>query len=196
MSEGRERVLLQAHTLFLERGFAEVSMQQIADAVAMTKASLYYHFRNKEDLFAHVVQHEARRLFQSIQTELDGVDSFEGQLKRLAHFMLTVHCSDIGRLMSDYKRHVVQGEYCPSLTSDDLNPVWMLRPYFAAAVASGELRPIDVDLAIIAFFSMIDGVESFAEHDPAAIPRGEEVAETLVDLFLHGAQARSPALRP
>src|SRR5215217_5871755 len=98
--EGRERVLREAHALFGERGFAEVSMQQIADAAGMTKAALYYHFRNKEDLFAQVVRRDIDRFIGGVTAELDGVDSFQEQLERLAKFAFRATRSDLGRLMS------------------------------------------------------------------------------------------------
>ncbi len=194
--EGRERVLLQAHTLFLERGFAEVSMQQIADAVGMTKASLYYHFRNKEDLFAHVVKYETERMIQGIRSELDGVDSFEEQLMRLACFAFTVLRTDMGRLMSDCKRYLGNGRHWHDFDGDHLDPIGVLRPYFERAQATGELRPIDLDTAIIAFVSMIVGALKVGEEHPEVMRPGPQEAETLVDLFLRGALARSPALRP
>lgn len=191
--EGRERVLLQAHTLFLERGFAEVSMQQIADAVGMTKASLYYHFRNKEDLFAHVVKYETERMIQGIRSELDGVDSFEEQLMRLACFAFTVRRTDMGRLMSDCKRYVGKGRHWHDFDKDYPDPIGVLRPYFERAQATGELRPIDLDTAIIAFVSMIAGALKIGEEYPADMRPGTREAETLVDLYLHGAMARSLA---
>jgi len=192
--EGRERVLREAHALFIERGFAEVSMQQIADAAGMTKASLYYHFRDKEDLFAHVVQHEGQRLIQGVTAELDGVETFREQLKRIAlHFFKAIR-SDIGRLMTDFQRHV-SGEHHErmhkSFEGGGIDPIGVLRPYFERAQATGEMRPGDTDLAIVLFFSMVGGCCKFAEHNPSAIHLGDEQAEQIVDVFLHGVSPRT-----
>jgi AcrR family transcriptional regulator len=191
-SEGRERVLREAHALFLERGFAEVSMQQIADAAGMTKASLYYHFRDKEDLFAHVVQHEGKRLLSGITAELDGVESFREQLKRVALFFFKAIRSDIGRLMTDFHRHVSEDSHQrmrQAFEGGGLDPIGMLRPYFERAAATGEARQVDIDFAITLFFSMVGGVCKFAEQKPAALPLGEQQAEMIVDVFLHGVGA-------
>jgi AcrR family transcriptional regulator len=186
-SEGRERVLREARALFLERGYAEVSMQQIADAAGMTKASLYYHFRNKEDLFAQVVRHEGERLLHGAMAELDGVDSFEEQLKRAAMFVFRATKLDIGRLMSDFQRHV--SEECQRQLrrdeEDHLNPMKALLPYFKRATARGELRDIDPTIAIPLFFAMIGGMLKFSQHN-LKIQLGDELAETLVDIYLRG----------
>lgn len=192
-SDGRERVLREAHALFIERGFAEVSMQQIADAAGMTKASLYYHFRDKEDLFAHVVQHEGARIIQGVTAELDGVEGFPEQLKRIVlHFFQAIR-SDIGRLMSDFQRHVTaerHQEMHRVFGQGALDPIGILRPYFQRAQATGEMRPGDTDLAILLFFSMINGCSKFAEQKASQIHLGEEQAEQIVDVFLHGVASR------
>ena len=187
--EGRERVLREAHALFIERGFAEVSMQQIADASGMTKASLYYHFKDKEDLFAHVVQHEGRRLLHGVTSELEGIEGFSEQLKRIALYFFKAIRSDIGRLMTDHQRHVSADRHDQlhkSFGEGGLDPIGILRPYFERAQATGEMRAGDTDLAIVLFFSMVGGCCKFAEHNPAQIQLGEEQAEQIVEVFLHG----------
>ncbi len=55
---GRGRILREARLLFTAQGYAAVSMQQIADAAAVNKATLYHHFRDKEDLFLSVMVEE------------------------------------------------------------------------------------------------------------------------------------------
>jgi AcrR family transcriptional regulator len=193
-SEGRERVLREARALFLERGYAEVSMQQIADAAGMTKASLYYHFRNKEELFAQVVRHEGERLLQGAMAELDGVDSFEEQLKRAAIFAFRATKLDIGRLMSDFQRHV--SEECQQRLrrdeEDHLNPMKALLPYFKRAKSRGELKDVDPTTAIPLFFAMIGGMLKFSQHNPK-IQLGDELADTLVDIYLRGVSAPANA---
>jgi AcrR family transcriptional regulator len=56
--ESRERILEAAGRLFAERGYYEVGMGDIAEAAGMGRASVYYHFKDKERI--------ARALFDSI----------------------------------------------------------------------------------------------------------------------------------
>ena len=191
-SEGRDRVLHEAHALFLERGFSEVSMQQIADAAGMTKAALYYHFRNKEDLFAHVVRHEIMRFIGGVTAALDEGDSFEEKLRRFAHFVFRARGSDFSRLIGDFKRHV--SDECQQqlrLEEHTHDPLQIMRPYFEQAQDSGELRDISVDHAMILFFSLVGGLFMISEQKPE-IQLTDELAETLVDAYLHGLGAPLP----
>jgi AcrR family transcriptional regulator len=51
------QILTAAKDLFLDRGYRGVSMREIADAVQVTPAALYYHFpKGKEDLFTKMIQ--------------------------------------------------------------------------------------------------------------------------------------------
>lgn len=51
-----------AERMFLDRGFAETTMQMIAEAAGASKETLYRHFSSKEQLFAGIVDRKAREL--------------------------------------------------------------------------------------------------------------------------------------
>lgn len=51
----RERILDEALRLFLVEGYAAASLRAIADAVGVTQAAVYYHFRAKDDLLADLL---------------------------------------------------------------------------------------------------------------------------------------------
>jgi AcrR family transcriptional regulator len=46
----RERIVAAAGKLFYARGIRSVSMDDVADRAGVTKRTLYYHFRSKDDL--------------------------------------------------------------------------------------------------------------------------------------------------
>ena len=50
-----ERIAEEATRLFVANGYHGVSMREIAEAVGISKAGLYYHFRDKEDLFIAIL---------------------------------------------------------------------------------------------------------------------------------------------
>ena len=47
----REEILDASSELFTRRGFSTTSTHQIAEAVGIRQASLYYHFPSKNDIF-------------------------------------------------------------------------------------------------------------------------------------------------
>ena len=57
MQDTKEKILLAALKLFAQDGYKAVSVSQIAGALGMTKGALYKHYKNKRDIFAHIVSH-------------------------------------------------------------------------------------------------------------------------------------------
>lgn len=52
----RQNILHNGYALFRRRGFTRVSMDDIASAASVTKRTLYYHFRSKDELLAAVLE--------------------------------------------------------------------------------------------------------------------------------------------
>jgi TetR/AcrR family transcriptional regulator, acrAB operon repressor len=49
--ETRERLLDAAETIFRERGVSRTSLAEVATAAGMTRGAVYWHFKDKADLF-------------------------------------------------------------------------------------------------------------------------------------------------
>ena len=79
----RDRIIEQATRLFVSRGYHAISMREIAEAVGVTKAALYYHFSHKEELFLAVLTaslarlegiiHEARAADRTTREQVEAV---------------------------------------------------------------------------------------------------------------------------
>jgi AcrR family transcriptional regulator len=67
----RQLIIAAATELFAGNGYAQVSMADVADAVAVRPSALYRHFRGKEDLLYQVV-HDA---LSAIQADWHGLAS-------------------------------------------------------------------------------------------------------------------------
>ena len=52
----KQAILDAAITVFIEKGFKEATMREIAAAANLTTGALYHHFTNKEELFYHAVK--------------------------------------------------------------------------------------------------------------------------------------------
>ena len=61
-----EQVLDAAHGLFAERGYAEVTMDEIAASVGVTKPLLYTYFGNKERLYIACMERSGDELTEAV----------------------------------------------------------------------------------------------------------------------------------
>ncbi|HSB66782.1 MAG TPA: TetR/AcrR family transcriptional regulator [Anaerolineales bacterium] len=67
----REGILEAAARIFSEKGFHATSMQDIADAVHLQKASLYHHFSSKHEILVDILD----QALDLINTRLENVRS-------------------------------------------------------------------------------------------------------------------------
>ncbi|APA94957.1 TetR/AcrR family transcriptional regulator [Nocardia seriolae] len=59
--------------LFATKGFDHSSLREVADAVGITKASLYYHYASKVDLLVAIIE----PMFDELRAQVDGLDDIE-----------------------------------------------------------------------------------------------------------------------
>lgn len=57
----KHKILLEALRLFSQKGYAAVSVEQIAGAVGIKAPSLYKHYKSKQDIFDAIFEETARR---------------------------------------------------------------------------------------------------------------------------------------
>ena len=74
MERKRAAIVAAARQAFLENGYAEASMDRIAESAAVSVKTIYRHFENKDELFSAVMQ-AACRANNSIPAERDDTAS-------------------------------------------------------------------------------------------------------------------------
>lgn len=76
-AEMREMILQSAHKLFIDRGFEEVSIRNIAEAIEYSPATIYLYFKDKNEIF-EALHNEAFKWFNAGMADLATVaDPFD-----------------------------------------------------------------------------------------------------------------------
>lgn len=71
----RENIVSAASALFMERGIAATSMDDIAKAAGYSKATLYVYFKNKEEIVGILVWNSMQKLSDYISSALEQHES-------------------------------------------------------------------------------------------------------------------------
>ncbi|MGF7049822.1 AcrR family transcriptional regulator [Paenibacillus sp. DS2015] len=82
----RERILEAARHLFITKGYHAISMRSIGQHLGYSHGSLYYHFKEKAELFYAIVIEDFKRL-ALLLIQAMGNPSTEG-LSKVEHLML------------------------------------------------------------------------------------------------------------
>lgn len=188
--EARERILEEASALFQERGLAGVSMQQIADAVGITKAALYYHFRDKNDLFTEVARELMRQNFAGIIERAEREGPLRETLEDLVGHVLDIHENDVSWTIADD----IQRHFSPEAAQEIFagQPAILenaIRAMFQRAIDAGEMRPLDASVVSTLFIGMLMAIAHGAKDPWTKRQRRPGDEDILVDVFLHGIAA-------
>ncbi|MDF2934790.1 MAG: TetR family transcriptional regulator [Paenibacillaceae bacterium] len=80
----RDRILEEARVLFVTRGYDTLTMRSIAKALGYSHGALYYHFRDKAELFYALVVEDFNYLLSRQKEMLDRSESCDiGSLKEV-----------------------------------------------------------------------------------------------------------------
>lgn len=187
MNEARERVLNTAEQLFHERGYNAVSMRDVADALEMRQASLYYHVPNgKEQLFVEITERGLQRHRKGLDEIIaEANPDIESQLCAASQWLVD-HAPIKLLSMLETDMPAISPENSQKLTHMAFqcffSPITRL---FEKAMEKGEIRPFDPNQLAGHFLSMMDGISytTTAGHSP--IPMSK-LAEEMIDILLNG----------
>lgn len=76
----KKQILEAAKQVFGKYGFTKTTLDDVANAVGMKKASLYYYYSSKEDLFKDVVKSETDELIKELEENIFKLSSLTEQL--------------------------------------------------------------------------------------------------------------------
>lgn len=184
-NETLERVLDAADDLFSRRGFADVTLRDIAQASGIHHSSLYYYAPGgKEQLYADVMNRNLARHRAGIQAALlDGGEDLHHQLLAVARWFLSQPMLDMAR-MSHSDLRSVTNDHLNTLVSQTYGVHQPIIHAIQEAVNRGEIGFSDSAMAAYAFVSMVQGLNAVPRvYQPEVL---DKTLEDLVNLFLFG----------
>jgi TetR/AcrR family transcriptional regulator, regulator of autoinduction and epiphytic fitness len=100
-----EQILRGAVQEFLAKGYAAASMDRVAAAAGVSKATVYSHFGDKETLFKAMVECLAKQRMQAIMEDLDRTLPPRQAMRKLIQLGLIDCCGNAE--FQDFKRMLV-----------------------------------------------------------------------------------------
>lgn len=173
----RERVLEAARQVFLEQGYGAASMDGIAAAAGVSKATLYAHFDGKEQLFAEMVSLYCREQEAAIAEIETAHPAIEEGLRRIALVVLdhAAHPNALrfGRMiMAEAVRFPALGRLF--VESGILGLQARVALFLERARARGALTLEDPALAAELFVNMVRGPVQFRSLQAGGEPLAPE----------------------
>jgi len=83
--EKKQRILKIAKSFFSHFGLKKTTMHEIAHKARMAKSTLYYYFKNKEEIFSEVIRKESLILKEQITEQLGKANTPQEKLRAYIH---------------------------------------------------------------------------------------------------------------
>ncbi len=190
LTDAKQRVLDAAEDMFMEHGYAAITLRDLAERLDMRQASLYYHFPDgKEQLYIEM----AERAFQTHSEGMRRVmvaagDDLRGQLLAVTDWFAQHRpINVIGMMYADLP--ALSRERAQRLAQSAYEALFFpLRDVFVAAQQRGEVREINPEMLAGFFLALLDGI-TFSQTQPVTVHRGE-MAEAAIDMVLYGVAVR------
>jgi AcrR family transcriptional regulator len=181
----RAEIIQAAAQIFRQKGYHGTSMQDIADAVELKKASLYHHVSGKQDILVSILDQALDLLIEDLQAVIDQELPAEVKIRQamrvyvkrltedpdLAAVLLMEHRSLEDELRDDHINR-----------RDRFEALW--RSMIDEGVRDGSFRTMDSSLATFAVLGVLNWMITW--FSPNGRMRAENIADSFANLILEG----------
>jgi AcrR family transcriptional regulator len=153
--DGRQPTFKTAAGIFARKGYHGTTVDEIAQAVGVAKGTIYYHFKNKEDLYFAVIQEGINIFGKQLRDAAAAADSPHDKIRNLvdSHLDFYEKEQDLVFLFlkeltgSELRRKILAGMLAECLA--------VVREAITAGIKDGSFRSVNPELATSSLFGMI-----------------------------------------
>jgi AcrR family transcriptional regulator len=182
----RGRILIRATQLFVANDYSAISMREIAEAVGISKAGLYYHFKDKEDLFITILKENLEEIGRIVAIAHQSAPDVYSRLHTMTNmvFQLPPQQRAIIRLASQE-----MGNINPQ-TRSAFNSIYhekfigQIETILQDGIDRGELRPNPTAVTCWILLGMM--YPFFYPDSSRKEVSSDIIANQIVEIFFHG----------
>jgi AcrR family transcriptional regulator len=182
----RDTILDKAKNLFIEHGYHGLSMREIAEAVGVSKPALYYHFKDKEELFIAVLNKNLDNTGKEIDEIRSSSITSSEMIAKFIEYVLTqpaeqravirLGTQEISQVSAE-SRKLFNETYHQKFTGQ-------IQEILLSGMKNGEFKVMDADIAAWALLGLLYPY-LYPNHFGSS-PLNREKIELIISLFMDG----------
>ena len=166
--ELRQEILLAARELFVQEGYANVSMRRIAEKIEYSPTTIYLYFQDKAGLLDCIVEERLQELVHQLrildQIPADPVTALKRGLRKYVDYWVA-HPQDFRvAYMTDLRELDAERPWRCQLVAVELFNI--LRESIRACVNAGAIETADIELASQSVWASVYGIISLLVMKP------------------------------
>jgi AcrR family transcriptional regulator len=182
----REAILAEAAALFAKHGLADTDVQWIADALSISKGTVYRYFPSKEKLFLAAVERGIKRMQKHIDAARRGVTDRIDEIRAavIAYLRFFKKNPELVELFIQ-ERAAFKGRRPPIYFLHRASRRGPARERLAGLLAEGRIRSIPLDRIIDVLGDVLYGT-MFTNHFAGRQKPFQAQAEDVLDIVFNG----------
>jgi AcrR family transcriptional regulator len=189
--ERKDQILDAASEVFAQKGVYETRMDDIVKESGLSKGTLYWYFKSKDEIILSIFDRMFGREFQEVKNLVDSEGSATERMLKFAQ----IFSDDIRRMQRliplayefiawAFRRKVVQDAF-KSYVNQFMD---ILVPLLQQGIDSGEFRNINPNNAAITIGAIIEGTFLIWVYDKSLVDPEKHIREGIL-LLLEGLKA-------
>jgi len=193
VSEERRNQIIEAATnVFIRLGFNKARMDDIVDESGLSKGTLYWYFKSKDDIITTILDNMFKREIARMNESLGSDLLAKEKLFAFTEFiieditkmkpMMPILFEFWGLLLRQKTVKQVLGQYY-------LSYIDAVTPIIQQGIEQGEFRPVDPDSVAIAMGAIFEGTIVLWAYSPETIKLNQHMKSS-IDLIIEGLEVR------
>ena len=181
-----QHILLHSAQIFAQQGFERASIREISRATGVSLSGLYYYFTSKQKLLYLIQINAFTSILESAYARLAGVEEPRTRLRILVqnHVQYFLAHPNEMKVLS-HEEDALDEPYRREVAAIKRRYYELARDIFEAVTAGAAPQEgSNPRVAVLSLFGMMNWIYKW--HNPHVDPGAEELAETIVGIFLRG----------
>ena len=183
-----------ARQIFFEKGYEKATTREISERVGISKATLYYHFKNKEEILFGIVNRASDELVNNMRQAIDINITQDGDLKDMIAALSQEYTKIFFTILDSIKILLHDIEYLkPELKEiilqKERDNIHQLREYIINLQKSGRLKKHNPTALTFIFIGMMHWLYFWFQDDGELSL--DDINEIIADIFVNGAGIKS-----
>ena len=177
-------ILRNAAKAFMENGYYKTSLDDIARMLNVTKPTLYYYIKNKEDILVKCEEIACFRINELLDQIIEQSGNGFQKLYQFVQGYINIVTDDIIRCHVRHRGQMEEESLKLKSIQNHKDIEAIVREIIRIGISDGSIRDCNSTILAILLFDSLNGISSWYKSDGHV--KADELIEEVLALFTHG----------
>jgi len=191
LAESRKNEIIDAALkLFAQEGYHSTTLDEVAAVVGVSKATLYYYFRNKEEIIKAILNRSLERMKQTLEISKSPLSNREKLCQFIEyHVVFAADSAELARITSE-QLNLLPKRSREVVKRKQREVVTLLQDLLQQGIDEGSISVDNTQLAAFAIIGMCNWTYHWYRPEGKLTPR--HIADMYVKLLENGYLIKAP----